>query len=102
MHALCDIVECEFPEARRFVIIDDTIILRSSAKAPDAAVRFDHVKRANQHVLCQVLVTLSASIVLLLRSWDQVLSVSFFTPAYRLAAALTRSAFSPGSACAAP
>lgn len=65
VHALCDIVEREFPEARRFVIIDDTIILRSSAKAPDAAVRFDHVKRANrpQHVLCQVLVTLSASIV---------------------------------------
>ena len=65
VHALCDIVEREFPEARRFVIIDDTIILRSSAQAPDAAVRFDHVKRANrpQHVLCQVLVTLSASIV---------------------------------------
>lgn len=63
VHALCDIVEREFPEARRFVIIDDTIILRSSAKAPDAAVRFDPVKRANQHVLCQVLVTLSASIV---------------------------------------
>jgi hypothetical protein len=65
VHALCDIVEREFPEARRFVIIDDTIILRSSAKAPDAAVRFDHVKRANrpQHVLCQVLVTVSASIV---------------------------------------
>jgi len=40
--------------------------------------------------------------VLLLRSWDQVLSVSFFMPAYRMAAALTRSAFSPGSACAAP
>ena len=63
VHALCDIVEREFPEARRFVIIDDTIILRSSAKAPDAAVRFDPVKRANQHVLCQVLVTVSASIV---------------------------------------
>src|SRR3982751_4356855 len=65
VHALCDIVEREFPEARRFVIIDDTIILRSSAKAPDAAVRFDHVKRANrpQHVLCQVLVRVWASIV---------------------------------------
>jgi len=43
-----------------------------------------------------------AGIVLLLRAWDQVLSVSFFTPACRMAAALTRSAFSPGSACAAP
>src|SRR5688500_12975192 len=63
VHALCDIVERELPEARRFVIIDDTIILRSSAKAPDAAVRFDPVQRANQHVLCQVLVTVSASIV---------------------------------------
>jgi hypothetical protein len=41
-------------------------------------------------------------IVLLLRAGDQVLLVSFFTPASRLAAALTRSAFSPGSACAAP
>jgi hypothetical protein len=36
-------------------------------------------------------------IVLLLQSWDQVLSVSFFTPGYGLAATLTRSAFSPGS-----
>ena len=59
VHALCDIVEREFPEARRFVIIDDTIILRSSAKAPDAAVRFDHVKRAST---CSVR-SLSASIV---------------------------------------
>jgi hypothetical protein len=42
------------------------------------------------------------SIVLLLRAGDQVLLLSFFTPAYRLAAALTRSAFSPGLACAAP
>jgi hypothetical protein len=41
-------------------------------------------------------------IVLLLRAGDQVLLLSFFTPAYRLAAALTRSAFSPGLACAAP
>ena len=40
--------------------------------------------------------------VLLLRAGIQVLSVSFFTPAYEVAAALTRSAFSPGSACAAP
>ena len=40
--------------------------------------------------------------VLLLRARDQVLTLSFFTPAYGLAAALTRSAFSPGSACAAP
>jgi len=44
----------------------------------------------------------AAGIVLLLRARDQVLSVSFFMPAYRMAAALTRSAFSPGSACAAP
>jgi hypothetical protein len=42
------------------------------------------------------------STVLLLRAGDQVLLVSFFTPAYEVAAALTRSAFSPGSACAAP
>jgi hypothetical protein len=41
-------------------------------------------------------------IVLLLRAGDQVLTSSFFTPAYGLAAALTRSAFSPGSAFAAP
>jgi hypothetical protein len=65
VHGLCAIVNREFPEPRRFLIIDDTIILRCSPKAPDAAVRFDHVKRTNRprHMLCQVLVTLSASII---------------------------------------
>lgn len=65
VHRICDIVNREFPEPRRFLIIDDTLIFRCSPKAPGAAVRFDHVKRTNRsrHVLCQVLVTLSASIV---------------------------------------
>jgi len=40
--------------------------------------------------------------VLLLRAGDQVLPLSFFTPASRFAAGLAKSAFSPGSACAAP
>jgi hypothetical protein len=64
VQTLCRILHREFPEPRRFLIIDDVILFRSSDKAPDAAVRFDHVKRSNRprHVLCQVLVTLSASI----------------------------------------
>ncbi|MCW2241347.1 IS701 family transposase [Azospirillum canadense] len=65
VRALCAIVQREFPEARRSLIIDDTLLFRSSKKAPDAALRFDHVKRANRLrvVLCQQIVTLSASIV---------------------------------------
>lgn len=64
VRALCAIVQREFPEARRYLIIDDTLLFRSSKKAPDAAFRFDHVKRANRlrFVLCQQIVTLSASI----------------------------------------
>lgn len=65
VRALCAIVQREFPEARRYLIIDDTLLFRSSKKAPDAAFRFDHVQRANRlrFVLCQQIVTLSASIV---------------------------------------
>lgn len=64
VRAVCGIVEREFPEERRRLIVDDTLVLRTSAKAPDAAVRFDHVKRANRprHVLCQMFVWLAAVI----------------------------------------
>jgi DDE superfamily endonuclease len=64
VRALCGIVEREFPERRRCLIVDDVLILRTSATAPDAAVRFDHVQRANRprHVLCQMFVWLAAAI----------------------------------------
>src|SRR5690242_11093386 len=39
VHRICDIVNREFPEPRRFLIIDDTMIFRCSPKAPGAAVR---------------------------------------------------------------
>jgi DDE superfamily endonuclease len=65
VRGLCAILERDFREPRRFLIIDDTLIFRTSPKAPDATLRYDHVRRMNRprYVLCQGLVTLSASIV---------------------------------------
>jgi hypothetical protein len=65
VRGLCAILEREFPEPRHFLIIDDTIIFRTSPKAPDAKSRFYHITRMNRprYVLCQGPVTLSASIV---------------------------------------
>ena len=62
VHALCALLRREFPVARRFVILDDTLVPRSSDQAPGAAVRFDHAHKTNRpdHLLCQCLVTLSA------------------------------------------
>jgi len=67
----------------------------------EAGRSFSAVARARERA-CRTTERSSLGTVLLLRAGDQVLSVSFFTPAYGLAAALTRSAFSPGSAFAAP
>src|SRR5215212_8938245 len=53
--ALCGIVQRETCGPRRFGIIDDTLAPRCSAKAPGAAVRFDHAKKTNRppFLLCQ-------------------------------------------------
>lgn len=59
--ALCDIVRRETRGPRRFAIIDDTLAPRCSAKAPGAAVRFDHARKPNRpaFLLCQAFVTLA-------------------------------------------
>ncbi len=51
---LCGIVRREIGARRCFVIIDDTLAPRCSARAPGAAVRFDHATKANRpaFVLC--------------------------------------------------
>src|SRR5215210_5648352 len=60
--ALCRIVRRETCGPRRFAIIDDTLAPRCSAKAPGAAVRFDHARKPNRpaFLLCQAFVTLGA------------------------------------------
>ena len=50
--ALCGIVRRETGGPRRFVIIDDTLAPRCSAKAPGAAVRFDHARKPNRPPSC--------------------------------------------------
>src|SRR5689334_25185714 len=45
--ALCRIIRREVA-GRCFAIIDDTLAPRSSAKAPGAAVRFDHAAKTNR------------------------------------------------------
>jgi hypothetical protein len=60
--ALCGIVRRETGGAlRRFAVIDDTLAPRCSAKAPGAAVRFDHARKPNRpaFLLCQAFVTLA-------------------------------------------
>jgi hypothetical protein len=58
--ALCGIIRREVT-GRCFAIIDDTLAPRSSAKAPGAAMRFDHAAKTNRpkFLLCQSFVTLS-------------------------------------------
>src|SRR3954466_9257403 len=60
--ALCGIVRRETCGPRRFAIIDDTLAPRCSAKAPGAAVRFDHARKPNRptFLLCQAFVSLCA------------------------------------------
>src|SRR3954470_17267190 len=60
--ALCGIVRRESCRSRCFAIIDDTLAPRCSAKAPGAAVRFDHARKTNRptFLLCQAFVTLAA------------------------------------------
>jgi DDE superfamily endonuclease len=60
--ALCGVVRRETRGPRRFAIIDDTLAPRCSAKAPGAAVRFDHGHKRNRpaFLLCQAFVTLAA------------------------------------------
>src|SRR3954466_686466 len=60
--ALCGIVRRETCGPRRFAIIDDSLAPRCSAKAPGAAVRFDHARKPNRptFLLCQAFVSLCA------------------------------------------
>src|SRR3954466_11375063 len=60
--ALCRIVRQEVGTWRCFVVIDDTLAPRCSAKAPGVALRFDHAAKTNRpaFLLCQCFVTLSA------------------------------------------
>src|SRR3954470_16354672 len=53
--ALCGIVRRESHGGRCFALIDDTLAPRASAKAPGAAVRFDHAHKRNRpaFLLCQ-------------------------------------------------
>ena len=56
--ALCGVVRREGHGGRCFAIIDDTLAPRASAKAPGAAVRFDHAHKRNRpaFLLCQAFV----------------------------------------------
>ncbi len=58
--ALCGMIRREGPVGRRFAVIDDTLAPRASAKAPGAAVRFDHAHKRNRPAFlrCQAFVTL--------------------------------------------
>src|SRR5919206_1761277 len=60
--ALCGIVRRETRGPRRFAVVDDTLAPRCSAKAPGAAVRFDHARKPNRPAFlhCQAFVTLAA------------------------------------------
>jgi DDE superfamily endonuclease len=60
--ALCGIVRRETRGPRRFAVVDDTLAPRCSAKAPGAAVRFDHARKPNRpsFLPCQAFVTLAA------------------------------------------
>lgn len=60
--ALCGVVRRGTCGPRRFAIIDATLAPRCSAKAPGAAVRFDHARKPNRpaFLLCQAFVTLAA------------------------------------------
>ena len=60
--ALCRIVRREIGARRCFVVIDDTLAPRCSARAPGVVVRFDHAAKTNRpaFLLCQCFVTLSA------------------------------------------
>jgi DDE superfamily endonuclease len=60
--ALCGIVRRETRGPRRFAVVDDTLAPRCSARAPGAAVRFDHARKPNRpaFLLCQAFVTLAA------------------------------------------
>ena len=65
VHALCRIVRDSFVRQDCCVMaLDDTLLLRSSKKAPGAARRFDHAGKPNRprHVLAQNLVSLSTVI----------------------------------------
>src|SRR3712207_8440588 len=59
---LCGIVRREIRGPRRLAVIDDTLAPRCSAKAPGAAVRFDHARKPNRpaFLLCRAFVTLAA------------------------------------------
>src|SRR5918998_4854089 len=46
--AVCRIVRRETRGPRRFAIVDDTLAPRCPAKAPGAAVRFDHARKPNR------------------------------------------------------
>src|SRR3954453_4638535 len=65
VRALCRIVRDSFVQQDCCVMaLDDTLLLRSSKKAPGAARRFDHAGKPNRprHVLAQNLVSLSTVI----------------------------------------
>src|SRR3712207_1979534 len=61
---LCGIARLEACGPRRFVIIDDTLAPRCSAKPPGAAMRFDHGHEPNRpaFLLCQAFVALAAAV----------------------------------------
>src|SRR3954454_10427424 len=63
--ALCGIVRREAGMKRCFAVIDDTLAPRASAKAPGAAVRFDHAHKTNRpaFLLCQSFVTLGTVVI---------------------------------------
>src|SRR5919202_995466 len=62
VRALCAVVRREVAARRCFLILDDTLAPRTSARAPGAAKRFDHAAKPNRprFLLCQCLVTLAA------------------------------------------
>jgi hypothetical protein len=62
VHALCRIVRDSFvPQDQCVIALDDTLLPRSSKKAPGAGRRFDHARKPNRpsHVLAQNLVSLA-------------------------------------------
>jgi DDE superfamily endonuclease len=72
VHALCRIVQREFPSERCVVVGDDTLIPRVSAAAPGASNQYDHARKPNRpdYILAQTVVSLAAVIGNSWGSWS--------------------------------
>lgn len=63
--ALFEVVDNALPSETLKLVIDDTLVLRQSGKAPGSTIRHDHAKKSNrpQFLLAQCWVTLGVSVL---------------------------------------